>query len=167
MKYLLIPLVLLFGLGIGFIVAGINLESEVIIRTIYETEYIDRVVEKTIEVEVEVTKEVTIEVEVLKEVPRKLRYFDSLEELEAWLAQDRTDILVISPPDYDCEDYAMALVESAFKDGYFMSTQLWGAVKRERDKLGGTHMYNMTFIGNKMYLIEPQDDKIVAVGSLD
>jgi preprotein translocase subunit SecG len=80
--------------------------------------------------------------------------FKSVDELKAWLAQDDTDntlyifgVGCIS--NYDCDDYAVALVRNALSDGYLVSLQI------ERD-----HVLNSTIIGNKIYFIEPQTDEV-------
>ena len=160
--FIIVALVLMLNMGAVY---WVSLHQEPVVPEpirITVTEYVDRV--EYID-RIEYIDRVEY-VEVIKEVRIKPRYFESLEELEDWLVQDRTDTVVIYPPDYDCEDYAKALVESALKDGYILSTELWGDVKR-RGEFGGTHFYNLAFIGNEMYLIEPQDDRIIAVGNLD
>jgi hypothetical protein len=80
--------------------------------------------------------------------------FKSVEELKTWLAQDVTnDTFYIFGngclSNYDCDDYAVALVRNALSDGYLVSLQV-----EER------HMINSTIIGNKIYFIDPQSDKV-------
>jgi hypothetical protein len=87
--------------------------------------------------------------------------FGSVSELKAWLAQDDTDsTLYIFGAGcvslYDCDDYAVALVYNALADGYSVSLQV-------EDK----HMLNSTVIGNNIYFIEPQNDKVWLWGYRD
>jgi hypothetical protein len=82
------------------------------------------------------------------------REFESLDELNAWLDKDDTDSTIYifgsgCLTGYDCDDYAAALVQNALLDGYSVSTQI-----------EGNHMINSTIIGNKIYFIEPQNDKV-------
>jgi hypothetical protein len=89
------------------------------------------------------------------------REFESLDELRAWLAKDDTDnTLYIFGSGclgtYDCDDYAVALVYNAFFDGYSISLQV-----------EGDHMLNSTIIGNNIYFIEPQNDKVWLWGYRD
>lgn len=89
------------------------------------------------------------------------RQFKSLDELKAWLAQDDTDstFYVFGSAclsNYDCDDYAMALVYNALADGYLISTQIVG-----------DHMLNCAVIGNEIYFIEPQTDEVWLWGHRD
>ena len=89
------------------------------------------------------------------------REFESLAELKAWLAEDDTDCTIYifgsgCLAAYDCDDYATALVQNAFSDGYLVSTQVVG-----------NHMMNSTIIGNKVYFIEPQTDEVWLWGYRD
>ena len=118
--------------------------------------------------------EVVKEVEIIVEKSVELREFASLEELEGWLAEDRTDgkhiifRLVkggtainlegeespnawVDPNFQDCDDYAVALQKEAAKDGYKINVQL------DTKKM---HALNSVFIGNKIYFVEPQTDKV-------
>lgn len=87
--------------------------------------------------------------------------FGSVGELKAWLAQDDADsTLYIYGSgcilEYDCDDYAVALARNALADGYDVSLQI-----------EGTHMLNSTIIGNNIYFIEPQNDKVWLWGHRD
>jgi hypothetical protein len=87
--------------------------------------------------------------------------FASLDELKAWLAQDDTDssFYIFGSGclgNYDCDDYATALVYNALADGYLVSTQV-----------EGTHMLDCTIIGNNIYFIEPQTDQVWLWGHRD
>jgi len=100
--------------------------------------------------------------EVLVEKPVELRQFTSLEELEAWLAEDDTDEYVYlfagkdgvcQPSDkYDCDDYAFQLQQRAASSGFLISVTI---IKKQ----GELHMINLACIGNSIYYIEPQSDK--------
>lgn len=87
--------------------------------------------------------------------------FESLAELEAWLAQDETDTTLYIYGsgcilEYDCDDYAVALSRNALADGYSVSLQI-----------EGNHMLNSTIIGNNVYFIEPQTDEVWLWGYRD
>ena len=108
--------------------------------------------------EVEVVREVVREVEVEKSLDYE--EFSSLEELREWLAEDNTNAIHLVSgrypgeplqidPDYDCDDYADDLMFNALNDDRFMSQDLDGA-----------HVRNFTYIGNDIWIIEPQDDEI-------
>lgn len=115
--------------------------------------------------EVEVVREVKTIVEVIREVevekPIQWREFSSVEELEVWLAEDNTDAIylvsgrypgdgVFIDPDYDCDNYAEDLMLSALRDGYLIPQDLDGA-----------HVRNFTYIGNEIWIIEPQSDGVL------
>lgn len=124
-----------------------TLESQVVTKTetITETEYITRTIT--------VLKEVPVEVPVIERELIQLDYFETLEELEAWLAQDNTDKLMPSHPDFDCDDFAYALQRHAARDGYFISTEII------RQK-GRNHMINSALISDEIYFIEPATDEV-------
>jgi len=94
---------------------------------------------------------------------RKPKEFSSLEELKTWLAADDSDSTLyyfegyidFTKP-YDCDDYAVALMRNALKNGYLISTQI-----------DGDHMLNSTIIGNNVYFIEPSTDKVWLWGQRD
>jgi len=127
-----------------------------------------------IEREVIVEKEIVVEKVI--EIPIAASEFASLEELENWLANDYTDgyHYIVSwdesitlnidgtsdayKLDEDCDDYAIALQRAALEDGYLISVQL------DYEKL---HALNSTFIGNEIYLIEPQTDRVWLGGLRD
>ena len=121
--------------------------------------YIVEEKEVIVEQEVIVEKEVVVEKEVIVEKPVELREFASLKELKEWLRSDNTDRVHLIfgnegtrvNPDFDCDDYAYTLQKAAEKDGYLISIQV-DTMKR--------HGLNNTFIGNDIYFIEPQTDKV-------
>jgi hypothetical protein len=89
------------------------------------------------------------------------REFESLDELKAWLAEDdsNTTLYIFGSgciANYDCDDFAAALVYNALCDGYAVSLQI-----------EGNHMLNSTVIGNEIYFIEPQTDEVWLWGYRD
>ena len=127
-----------------------------------------RVVNHYTDVPVEVMKEV----DVIVETPILLREFASLTELKTWLDKDQTDGRHIifswdsgeisldgesSPnvwedPNFrDCDDYAVILQQEAANDGFLVNVQL------DSKKM---HALNSVFIGNDVYFVEPQTDKV-------
>ncbi len=87
--------------------------------------------------------------------------FESLDGLKAWLAEDdsNTTLYIFGSGcmvNYDCDDYATALVYNALRDGYAVSLQI-----------EGNHMLNSTVIGNEIYFIEPQTDEVWLWGYRD
>jgi len=122
-------------------------------------------------IEIPTTNYITqyIEKEIIKEKPVALKDFTSLQELQSWLAKDYTDgVHLICPPSgsinlttdvstykdprYNkCDDYAYELQQAAMRDGYLISIEL--------DEINN-HALNLVFIGNDIYFIEPQTDKI-------
>ena len=93
-----------------------------------------------------------------------MRELLSLQELEEWLEQDKTDATLyftgkmdLSNPHskngYDCDDFAYRLQKSALAQGYLMSTEI--IVEN-----GEQHMINSTIIGNNIYFIEPRTDEV-------
>ena len=88
------------------------------------------------------------------EVPGELKYFESVEELDAWL--DTIPFYMASFANCDCDDFARWLQEDAERDGYRISTEK-----------AGNHFMNSAIIGNKFYLIEPQTHKVTFNTFLD
>lgn len=141
------------------------------------TEYIT--ITETVEVPVEVINEVSVEV--IKRVPVKLRYFKDTNELEKFLEESDVDHRIyitatfaglIDFRTYDCEDYAIALQNQAYKAGFHINIQVvWhyrrpdtgGLVTRYHDG----HALNSTIISNEMYFIEPQTDEYWLASYLD
>ena len=112
----------------------------------------------------------------------KLSDFTSLEELQTFLAQDDTDTSLILVADSSgkinfngsCEDYAFQLRDRAADIGKRLEAELLTRseyVKYYGDTGGlsvnDMHMVNKAVIGNDVFLIEPQDDKVWKVVSLD
>ena len=110
---------------------------------------------------------------VLEEIAANYSYFDTVEELRLWLAEDDTNEWIFIDLSanqsigaatgidvYDCDDYALQLQRRALASGYVMS-----AVIVERN--GSDHMINSCIIDRKIYYIEPQTDEIWLYSSLD
>ena len=101
--------------------------------------------------------------EVMGEKPIELCEFPSVDELEAWLAEDDTDeyVYLVAGEDgvcresdkYDCDDYALQLQSRAAKSGFLISVTII-------EKQGKPHMINLASIGNDIYYIEPQADRV-------
>jgi len=144
------------------------------------TEYVE--VEKIVEVPVEVITEIIRIEYVDREVYKGARYFESLEELTSWLAQDDTDSHLILTANADgvcflngaCEDYAMQLQLNALTDGFILSTEIEKYKYLDcftlPEALPETdHIFNLAIIPleNAYYWIEPQTDEIHYWGKLD
>ncbi len=150
MNKLLLGIVVVFLIAAGF-VFGIDYGQEIFEPQIVEvTNTVDHYVTQVVEREVIVEKEVIVTL--------ALREFASLQELEDWLKQDKTNVVVFKAQgvsfvdiEIDCDEYAEALVKAAEKDGYRLSIQI--------DTKKG-HALNNAFIGNDIYFIEPQTDEV-------
>ena len=81
-----------------------------------------------------------------------MRDFNSLDELKSWLAEDTTDCLPYLEGIFDCDDFAHTLMLNAFLDGYIVG------IFATAD-----HQLNICFVGDMVYLVEPQDDLVVFV----
>ena len=107
----------------------------------------------------------------------KLRYFESTDELEAFLEESDVDhhIYVTAGQDwrtYDCEDYAKALRGDANSSGFHMNIQaVWRYRRPDTGELMGRYnegyALNSIIIGNEMYFIEPQTDDYWLAAYLD
>lgn len=129
-------------------------------QVITHTEYIEVIDEVRVPYPVLVIEEKPIRIWVEHTVYpdlRELRHFESSRELERWLK--KYPIWINPPEGYDCEDYAQALVELAFKDGYWMSIQYdWQK----------WHAFNSCWVGLEgIYFIEPQTHKFWFEGRRD
>lgn len=100
------------------------------------------------------------------EVEKSLRHFNSLSELEEWLAP----FIVWAN---DCDDFALSLQKIASRDGYILDFEIIypGEYNRlfKEMKLGVNvvHAVNLAIIGNEVYYIEPQTREVVFVINLD
>jgi len=93
-------------------------------------------------------------------VGKELRNFDSVAELEDFLAQDNTSEQEYIKTTFDCEDFALMLQRHAFTEGFIINCQ--------KLPVGGIeHMDNLAIIGNGMYYIEARTDEISFAGYLD
>ena len=88
----------------------------------------------------------------LKQTEGEARHFSSLEELEAWLATDDTDQIEYSGDKFNCIDFALMLQEHALADGYILSTEVLPVA---------AHWVNVAVIDDRIYIVEPQDDRII------
>ena len=137
------------------------------VRTV--TEYVDRYIEipsvEVVEtvVEKKIIKEVPfIEyIEIEKEVPVELKPFESEAELAAWLDTDRTNELPYIKDLFECENFALTLINHALKDGHHLSFQVLKNYTRPdtSEFTKGPHAVNSAIIGNDIYFIDPQTDE--------
>jgi len=110
----------------------------------------------------------------------KLRYFESTDELDAFLEESDVDsviyINITAGQDrntYDCDDYAITLRDAALSKGFHMNIQaVWNYRRPDTGELiitGGNegHALNSTIIGNEVYFIEPQTDEYWLAAYLD
>lgn len=140
-------------------------------------QYVDRVVE----VPAPITKVETITtVEKIKEVPLDLRPFRDTDELEAFLKDSMANAIVLKTDgrgkvylnkpnfEYDCDNYAMALVEDAINKGFLVNLQyVENYYRQDSREFYPSHMINNTVIGNRLYFIEPQKDEFWLETRLD
>lgn len=114
-----------------------------------------------------------------------LTYFKNLSELNDWLAQDNTSDYTWVEESFDCDDFAEALMISAFKSGYKIETTnvyytqnltyiyangtyYWGVPRTFWVETAGydyhvfgNHMVNLAYVEDTGWvLIEPQTDEI-------
>jgi hypothetical protein len=82
-----------------------------------------------------------------------LRNFSSLDELEWFLTEDKTDEHEYIRDVFDCSDFALMLQKNALEQGYLMNCQM----------LFTEHMMNMAIAGDAVYYIEPTTDEILFV----
>ena len=107
-------------------------------------------------------KEQTPETEIVYEIITEtieLREFRSVEELEYWLFQDKTNHHTYIINQYDCDDFAYDLVQNAIYDGYFFTLYLDNVHLDKKVR----HLMCAVIIGGSLYVIEPQNDTITLV----
>ena len=114
--------------------------------------------------------------------PMELREFNSVVELGAWLLTNDIDNNTYINNTYDCEDFAMDLVDSAIQDGYLVYSMGSGTAWVMENVVMydaysdtfyyGTefveltnHAYCVTKINNIWFMIEPQNDVITELGT--
>lgn len=163
----IIALLVIPSLVCGFLL-GFGIAEETIEPTI---KYVRVVIPYPEIVYREVVKETEVIREVEVEIPSEFREFESLEKLEAWLAENELPIKLVAnergiiyfEAEYGntitCVNYALDLQELAWRDGYLMSLQIVG-----RGKLGGKrlpigigtgwHLGNLVIIKDKIYYVE-------------
>jgi hypothetical protein len=117
--------------------------------------------------------------------------FNTLTDLEVWLAQDNTSEHTYIPDKYDCDDFAYDLMTSAFKSGYKMGTVAvyyadnltYVVIKGEyyykvplaymvgdpyKYYTFGNHMVNLAYTGDTGWvLIEPQTDQVYPLNTYE
>jgi predicted nucleic acid-binding Zn-ribbon protein len=82
------------------------------------------------------------------------RHFTSLQELEAWLAQDDTDTAY---PFLSTAELAFILQVRALRDGYLLPAEVYA---------GGVGL-NVAYIGSDIYLVSPEDDFTIWWDTMD
>jgi len=80
------------------------------------------------------------------------RHFSSIEELKVWLANDDTNQREYSSDEFNCINFALMLQQRALGSGYILSTEVLPV---------GNHWVNIAIIGDRIYVIEPQDDRVI------
>jgi len=117
--------------------------------------------------------------------------FNTLNDLEAWLAQDNTSEHAYIPDEYDCDDFAYDLMASAFRSGYKMGTVAvyyannltYVVISGEQYYkvplaytvgngynyyVFGNHMVNIAYVGDTGWvLIEPQTDQVFPLNTYE
>jgi hypothetical protein len=137
-------------------------------EVVTQTEYIDRYIEKPVYVEIE--KSIYVEREV--EVPVMLKDWNSVEELEEFLANDDTEEHIILTAGSDgkinfdgqCEDFALQLRDRAMAINKYLSVialhpeeyRKWYGKQLKSNEY---HAICMARIGNEFWYIEPATDK--------
>ena len=112
--------------------------------------------------------------------PRGLKEFDSVKELEVWLLDNDIDNNTYITDTYDCDDFALDLVNDAIQEGYAIYSMGSGTVYYKTTIMYNTnnetfyygkefvrlsnHAYCVTKINGIWYQIEPQDDGITELG---
>lgn len=86
----------------------------------------------------------------------KLKEFGSVEELEQWLVGNSISENEYIKDTYDCDDFAVDLTLSALADGYWIGLGCYTG-----------HMFNVTIMGNNIYKIEAESDKVDYWGAID
>jgi predicted nucleic acid-binding Zn-ribbon protein len=81
-------------------------------------------------------------------------HFTSLQELEAWLAQDDTDTAY---PFLSTAELAFILQVRALRDGYLLPAEVYA---------GGVGL-NVAYIGSDIYLVSPEDDFTIWWDTMD
>jgi len=127
--------------------------------------------------------------EIMNQLSQEIGYWQSLRELEDWLAYDTTDQNEYIPTVYDCDDFATDLARNALKidrliypipvttdlyynsywlsRGYYMVPSEW--IERlyfeDWDYIIGNHMVDLTYCQDVGWVaIEPQTDEIAVLG---
>jgi len=110
----------------------------------------------------------------------ELKEFNSISELEIWLLTNDINNNTYIKDMYDCDDFAINLVNDAIKDSYLIysmgSGTVWYKDTIMYDSDSDTvywgieliefynHAYCITRINDIWYMIEPQTDEITKIG---
>lgn len=110
----------------------------------------------------------------------RLKEFDNLNDLNIWLLHNDVSDNTYINNTYDCEDFAIDLVNDAIQDGYLIysmgSGTAWVRTILMYNQYNDTtyygyefvelvnHAYCITKIDNIWYMIEPQNDIITELG---
>ena len=113
-----------------------------------------------------VIEERIVEVEKVVEVPTKIRNFESVEELEAWL--DGFGVWFVGSTDgkTPCGDWALVLQKRALENEYLLNVDVITRVeynnmfKKMHLEYGVFHAINSAVIGRDVYYIEPQNFEV-------
>lgn len=152
----------------------VEVEVEKSVPIVSRTEIIEVIKPVYIENIVEVPQEVPLE------VPMKLKDWDSLEQLQNFLANDDTDQRIILSVDSQgqisfsgqCEDYALQLRDRAMAQGMYLSLQALHPAEYQKwydqpAKSAAYHAICMARIGNEFWYIEPANDRVWLAMYLD
>ena len=145
-KPLYLSLYILFCVAILSIGIGIGCELNPI-----ETKFVLQAIEIPIIKVIQLPPITTIKV--VEKPVWKIREFESLSDLSFWLRNNPVSEHEYIPEEYDCDDFVIDLIIDAAEDGYLMG--LYTIHHKSKNK---GHMMCCTIIGNKVVLIEPQND---------
>lgn len=110
----------------------------------------------------------------------ELKEFNSIEQLESWLSVNDVNNNTYITDTYDCDDFALDLVNDAIQEGYAIYSMGSGTVYYKTTIMYNTnnetfyygkelielinHAYCVTKINGIWYQIEPQNDEITELG---
>lgn len=96
-------------------------------------------------------------------ISKNLSIFNSKSNLASFLYYDDTDWHLFIPEIYDCDNFAIDLINNAYDAGYFM-----GLVVEENSENNNDHMLCFAIVfPNLVYYVEPQTDEVWFFGYLD
>ena len=94
--------------------------------------------------------------------PPELRHFNSVGELRKFLEEDNTDSIKYERYKFDCDDFAIRLINNAAKKGYILLVH-WDFNMKHVNCVA--LVYNLHYY--KVYLIEPENDNFSYTGIFD